>query len=246
MTSIHTFIISWSGQHLNAEAIARAVHPASDAISMVYSDPDPQFCPNADCRLVRRPNHLFWGDKFQACLEFCTSDILLVIHADCRCDDWSALVFKCREALLAHSNIGVWAPLIDYTPWPLKDTQIGRLRNSNLNIVAATDAIVFAIRKDSCDRMKKAFIAENIYGWGIDWMFTSYNYANKKIAVVDRSIAVTHPRTRGYSWEQGTLQEKRFLETQLTLIEKIHYKLLWSYVINRQKQRPPIMSSAKP
>ena len=89
MHGIHVFIISWAGQHDKAASIAGAVRGVAGKVSLVYSDPDPNLALEVDCSLIRRPDELFWGDKFRACLDAFDADLMLVIHADCKCEDWS-------------------------------------------------------------------------------------------------------------------------------------------------------------
>lgn len=69
--SLHVMVISWPGQHENAVRIANELAGCAEHVSIVYSDPDPQLEPRAACELIRRPNHLFFGDKFKACVDFC-------------------------------------------------------------------------------------------------------------------------------------------------------------------------------
>ena len=75
---VDIYIISWSGQHDNATAIATELGASFENVTIVYSDPDPAFGIAADCAVMVRPNHLFWADKFRACITSCKSDILLV------------------------------------------------------------------------------------------------------------------------------------------------------------------------
>ena len=68
--SIHTFVISWFGKHENADSIVKAVAQTSTYVSVIYSDPNIDVLPQFSCQAIRRPNDLFFGDKFRACLEF--------------------------------------------------------------------------------------------------------------------------------------------------------------------------------
>ena len=126
--SIHVFIISWKGMHSNASNIASQVGEACNKLTIVYSDPDPHYQFDEKFRTVRRPNDLFWGDKFSACLQVFDEDLMLVIHADCSCSDWRALVVRCHEDMMRRPTIGVWAPLIDWTPYSPKITGPSSIR----------------------------------------------------------------------------------------------------------------------
>ena len=125
-SSVHSFVISWYGKHDNAEKIIRAITPASDSVTAIYSDPDNNLYPQFSCQAIRRPNYLFFGDKFQACIDAFDSDVMLLIHADCDCDNWSEIPARCRDAVENIPNIGVWAPTIDFNYWSVERTEIDR------------------------------------------------------------------------------------------------------------------------
>jgi hypothetical protein len=223
--SIHTFVISWSGKHDNAEKIVSEVCRASDSVTVIYSDPDRTAQVKFSCPGIRRPNDLFFGDKFQACVDSCDADILLLIHADCNSKNWSELPEHCRRAVEQNPDIGVWAPRVDFADWSLDRTEIDKMPNSELSIVAQTDAVVFALTREIVDRMRKADFKRNIYGWGADFMFNYYTYSVGMISVVDRSILVKHPRSTKYSGEIATAQLEEFLK-QLTPAERNQSALL--------------------
>ncbi len=229
MRDIQILIISWANQHQNAASIAVAVRSIVQDVAIVYSDPDPSLSIPAECPLIRRPDNLFFGDKFKACLDAYRSDLMLVIHADCTCDDWAGLVRKCRAAMSAYARIGVWAPLIDYTGFSLARTRIGEIPACGLSLVAHTDSIVFAMPRPVIERMQAAAYEQNVYGWGIGWLAVAHAYANRKYAVVDRSISVRHPRPRGYSSGDAAKQREEFLQ-QMLPEEVIQYRLLQSHM----------------
>jgi hypothetical protein len=223
--SIHVFVISWDGKHDNAERIIKAVASQSNFVSVVYSDPDSTLSPVFSCPSIRRPNDLFFGDKFQACIDSCNADILLIICADCNCEGWSEVPERCRRAIEQISDIGVWAPLIDFTDWCLDRTEIDRIPNSPFSIVAQTDTIVFGLTRRIANRMREADLQANVYGWGIDSMFNSYTYSVGMISVVDRNVIVTHPSKTEYSFQAATIQQIDFLK-QLTYAERTQSCLL--------------------
>lgn len=228
---LHIFIISWKGQHTRAAAIAEALHGVGESLSIVYSDPDPQTAPAADCRLIRRDDALFWADKFSACLAHLDrdADLLLVIHADCDCDDWAALARTCRDAHTEYPRIAVWAPLITFTPYPLKHTLLGRFFDTPMKLVAQTDGIVFSLSKAAIARMRAIDYRKNLYGWGIDWVFMAFTYANKLFAVVDPRVPVRHPESHGYPQHNANALMQDFLK-QLGPSEYVQYALLSSHI----------------
>jgi hypothetical protein len=232
--SVHSFVISWYGKHGNAEKIIRAITAASDLVTVIYSDPDNNLYPKFSCRAVRRPNNLFFGDKFQACIDAFDSDVMLLIHADCDCDNWSEIPERCRHAAENIPNIGVWAPTIDFNYWSVERTEIDRIPNTSLSVVVHTDAIVVGLTRLIVERMRKADLEGNVYGWGIDPMFNYHTYAIGKISVIDRSLLVRHPSGTQYSWDAATAQQAEFLK-QLTPAERAQSDLLDAVVRVRNR-----------
>lgn len=222
---MHIFIISWAGQHSNAVSIARQVAALAANVSIVYSDPDPDLALDAPCQLIRRPNDLFWGDKFKACLDACGDAPMLVIHADCHYPDWAQLVQKCQEAVTTIPGIGVWSPKVDFVPWRLEYMRLKEIANTDLVVVTHTDGIVFYLSPSVIKRMKLAHYDQNLYGWGIEAMFLSATYARGMFAVIDQSVLVRHPKSRGYPSEAAQQQCALFLN-QLDLPERIQLYFL--------------------
>lgn len=218
--NINLFIISWAGQHASALVIAKEVLTVTDRVTIVFSDPDPDLVLDCTCRQLRRPNHLFWGDKFKACLDACGDDPMLVIHADCQYSDWAHLLRRCHQTVAANPAIGVWAPQIDYVPWDIRKVTLGSIASTPLLIVAHTDGIVFYLAPGIISRMKRARYDANIYGRGIERMFVAAAYARGMFAVIDSSLQVQHPRATSYSRD---LAHKQFLDflTQLETMERI-------------------------
>ncbi len=225
--NIHAFIISWKGKHRKASAIARALSGAVEQLSIIYSDPADNQPDTRWGTLVRRSDTLFWADKFQACLEQCDdTSLMLVIHADCECEDWRELVMRCRAAFANIGNIGVWTPRTTGTPWRLKRTGMGRLQVGPYHRVAQTDGLVFALSPRLLPRMRRADYSRNLFGLGIDWMFVCASYAEGLVAIADESVMVRHWISRGYSVAESRLQMRDFL-SQLSEEEKrMHERLV--------------------
>jgi hypothetical protein len=217
--SIHTFVISWFGKHDNADRIAKAVISASNSVTVVYSDPGGNLSRKFFCPSIERPNDSFFSDKFRACIDSCDADIILIIHADCRCDHWHKIPAHCKRAIEQNPDIGVWAPLIDFSDWGLERTEIDRIPDSSFSVVAQTDGIVVGLTRQIVDRMRRVNLANNVYGWGIDLMYNYYAYSIGKIAVVDRSLFVRHPFQTQYSTEAALAEQCEFMK-QLTPAER--------------------------
>lgn len=238
MQSLHVFVVSWAGQHGNAVAIAASIKGVANSVSIIYSDPDPTLTLTTESSLIKRPNELFWGDKFSACLEACYADCMLVIHADCTSDDWADLVRKCHYTLSKNPQVGVWTPLIDGTFLTIPRMQIVSIQPTSLSIVAQTDAIVFALSRPVIARMKLADYSGNIYGWGIDDMAAAYAFSHNLLAVGDRAVSVRHPKSRGYPTQDAIAQKAEFLK-QLSLVEVVQHRLLRSYIAVRTGVNAP-------
>jgi hypothetical protein len=224
------FIISWAGQHDNACFIADQIAKKHQNVAIVYSNPDPNFILTAPCQLIRRPNELFWADKFKACLDAVGQEGMLVIHADCHCTDWSQLVDRCKQVVERVDALGVWAPQIDGTYFHVNVTQMAKLKKNNLVLSALTDGIVFYLAPAIVDRMRQVDYETNQLGWGIDFLFCSYAHCIQKWVAIDLMIQVTHPKgVTGYDNQEARRQLDGFLN-QFTLNERLQHQLLTTYV----------------
>lgn len=235
MGSTRIFIISWPRQHEKAADIARRLGGADRRIAIVYSDPNPDFTVPADCELIRRPNDLFWEDKFKACLDACGDDPMLVIHADCECADWPGLVAAHARAVAEFADIGVWAPAISGTPYGPDVVEVARLGDSPLTFAALTDGLVFALSPAVLKRMREVRYGSNRFGWGIDVLFCVAAYALRKWVVVDRSVQVAHQPGRGYNSAEAREGMYRFL-SQLETMEAVQWALLQGYIRYKYRQ----------
>jgi hypothetical protein len=212
------FIISWAQRHQDAINLIKDLrHPACHPI-VVYSDPDPILTPSFGCTAIRRPNQLFWGDKFQTCLNAAQSDAMLIIHADSICSNWDQVVEHFIDCIAQHPDVGIWAPLIKGTIHSLQNTKLFDFSGSNLSVVSMTDAIVVGLTAPVMARMKRIDYTKNIYGWGIDVMMNCVALSLGMISVVDRAIAVDHPVGAGYDRAIAKKQMGEFLK-QLSPVE---------------------------
>ena len=233
---LQIFVISWCGQHENAMKIADSFKPSSVLVTIIFSDPNPAFSFNFKYHAIKRPNHLFWGDKFKACLDECKSSSMLIIHADCFYHNWLELYEKCFLVITKYPNIGAWAPEVNNTFYDLKKTSIAAINKTTLDIVAHTSGTIFCLTKKVIDRMRRAEYEENVYGWGIGWMFISYLYSHDMIAVVDRSIKVEHSKLSGYNHSDADYYRRLFLN-QLSISEFTQYLTLNSFIMRSTQQK---------
>lgn len=107
------YIISWPGYHESAIAIADAIMSSAvnsaSVITIVYSDHESAVASieSSQYASIRRPQELFFSDKFQACLTDAGEDALLVIHADTECDSWPLLTQQYEKLLTGSLPWGV-------------------------------------------------------------------------------------------------------------------------------------------
>lgn len=233
--TIHAFVISWAGKHASSIGIAEAIKNHVSRTTIIYSDPDSELSLPATCETVRVSNDWFWGGKFKASLDVCESDLMLVIQGDVSCHDWGAATARVRQAFELNENIGVYAPVVDYSYFDLSRTLISKMGGSGLSVVALVDGIVFAISRPVADRLKQLKYDDNKYGWGILWAAVAYTYAHGLIAVLDENVTVSHPRSRGYDSAAANQQMIQFLQ-QLSLEESVHIKLLQAHIKIQETQ----------
>ena len=226
-SGVHVFIISWPGHHENAMAIARQLIAHSSLVSVVYSDLDPNFnfVPEANVEFIKRPNTLYFGDKFKACLDHCKANHILLIHADCEYKDWVSLLKGYEHTITHYPDMAVWCPEIDETPWTQAKTGIGSIDGTPLEVLAMFDAIVFGLNTDIIERMRRVNYEENIYGWGIDWMIAAHVRTLNHLIIMDKSFRVHHKGGANYDMHEARLQMQTFLN-QLTKQERLNFLIL--------------------
>lgn len=241
MGAARVFVISWTGQHEKAVAIAEQIGCVGNAVSIVYSDADAHLTIPTDIPLIRRPNELFWEDKFKACLDACGDDPLLIIHADCEYGDWPGLVAAHARAASEFGDIGVWAPALSGTPYQPEFVEIARVGGDSLIFAAMTDGLVFGLSPDVVDRMRQATYSANRFGWGIDVMFCVAAYAQQRWVVIDTAIHVAHSASRGYDDAEARQGMQSFL-SQLRPMEFVQWILLKDHIRlrNLQANRTPV------
>lgn len=233
------FIISWKGQHKKASQIAQSILNSGNSVTIVFSDPDQNFTFNNSFNVIRRPNDLFWADKFKSCLDAAGNEGILIIHADCDCDDWMLLISRCNDSVQKFKDIAVWAPEVDGTLCSLNVSGIYKIKESTLVLSALIDGIIFYISPFIVNRMLQVNYDSNIYGWGIDRLFCSSAHVSKKLVVIDTSVKVSHnDAVRGYDSKLAFTDSVNF-SNQFSFSELVEDKLLRTYLkYNRMKLSP--------
>jgi hypothetical protein len=153
----------------------------------------------------------------------------MVVHADCSCSDWPALLRAHQAAYRQVEHLGVWAPRIEGTPYAPDLCRLECLDDSPLQVVVLTDGIVFALSPRLVERMRRVSYGANPLGWGIDLLFCAAAFAMGELVVVDDSATVFHPPSRGYDSAAAKAGAQQFLRQQLSAGERIQLRLLESF-----------------
>lgn len=238
--TLHAFVISWTGRHANSLAIAAALRPAVDQLTLIYSDRDESLdlATQADdscaptngppTEFLKTPNAWYLGKKFPVCLERFRSDVFLLVCGDTSCRDWAGLAQQCRYILSSRPEVALWCPEIDYTYHTLQRTRIASIPGTTLSAVVETDAIVVAMTAPIGDRLRQLNYDADTYGWGISTAACAVASSLGKVAVLDQAVSVQHPRSRGYEDRDCKRMAEAFLD-QLSATEKVHRRLLLSH-----------------
>ena len=206
---VEPYIISWTGQHDNAAAIARALAGTVDHVAVIYSDRDGKKV-SGPGSWVQVPDNWFYGRKFKAIADRFQGDILLQITADVTCNDWPGLI-RCMTRRFLEMNVGVWSPHISFAGNSLRKVSIGSICEPTLHLVTTTDSIVWAMSADVVGRMRRLDYDCNNIGWGIDIAAAMHSHATSKLVLMDAGVQVQHPPGRGYQRKLARRQCRVFL-----------------------------------
>lgn len=232
---IHAFVISWSGWDAAAAAISREIGPHVDVLTVIHSDPSGT-APPASREWEIVPNSHFYGLKFRRSLDLLAGDVMLQVQADTVCADWPGLVAAARRAFLTRPGIGVWSPDVNFTPMPTRLTTLAAA-DGPLRHVAIVDGIVWALSAAVCARLSAFDYARNNVGWGIDWAASAFAHATGREVLVDTSITVEHPMSRGYATENALDQLEEFLE-ELDDHERAMRAMIQGFLAPRRSDQP--------
>ena len=242
---MQVFIVSWAGKHSNAVQMAKQISAIHHNVTIVYSDPFPGAQLDTPSRTIRRPNELFWGDKFKTCLDACGDEPMLVLHADCTHQDWGALFQHCKQTVTKIPNIGVWSPTIDYVPWNLEIETLQTIPNTSLSLAVRTDAICFYLAAPIVQRMKQVDYQRNVYGRGIEALFVANAFTRGLMVVIDQAVCVHHPNSSGYPVDIANQQCTEFMK-QFNIMESIHVYFFMLHIFHRGADVPqPILEITK-
>jgi hypothetical protein len=226
-------VISWTGQDENAERIASQARGAADHVTVLHSCPDHRKLPERP-GWVQLPDADFYGAKFAHSLALNRGDVMLHVHADARTSDWAVVVRRCRDAFLRIPALGVWAPDVHYTPFPLEEVHIGNLGDEALAAVAHTDSIVWSVCAPVRARMRQLDLGRTPLGWGVDWAAICFCVSHGLLVLRDRTMRIEHPRGSGYRRQDAERQMLDFLQL-LTPAERVAHALLIGHIEARRQ-----------
>ena len=233
MNRIHAFIISWNGMQQKAAHIATCLAGVVDHLTVIYSNASGSAESGAG-EWVMVSNDHYYGRKFAQSLKRMRGDINLQIQADAESDDWPALIEDCRTAFSSIADLGIWAPEVDWTPYPTQETLIGVVGGERYVFSANTDGIVWAMSPEVSKRMNRLDYEQNNLGWGIEWTAIAHAYTHARLVIKDRNCNVRHARGSGYSREAAAIQMAEFFK-QLTPAERVMQSLLKQHIAMRRK-----------
>lgn len=203
-------IVSWTGKHDAALAIESQLVGRWPDTTVIWSDRDDSHV--RPSHWLRVPDADFFGAKFARMLGRFDADMLFLITADTRCPDWSVVVETCEEDFARMPALGVWSPVVNFSPWQLGLVSLGKVPGTRLHKVVQTDSIVWGMSRRVVDRLRRLDYAQNNLGWGIDTAACMFCHANSLLPVMDPQVDITHPRGTAYDAELADRQFQRFLQ----------------------------------
>jgi hypothetical protein len=232
---IHAFVISWSGRDAAAAAIAQELAPHVEILTVIHSDSSGS-PPLKTQGWEIVPDTHFYGMKFRRSLDLFSGDVMLQVQADTVCTDWAGLVAAARHTFAARPCVGVWSPDVNFTPMPARLTTLASAEGP-LRHVAIIDGIVWALSAAVCGRLAAFDYTRNNVGWGIDWAAATFAHASGHEVLVDTSITVAHPMSRGYATENALDQLEEFLE-ELDDHERAMRAMIQGFLAPRRSDHP--------
>ena len=246
MTSLafHVVVVSWGTLDPKAAAIATALAPFADHVTVLNSTqptgPD-AVAPDRPGRWITLPETAFFGPKFAAALDqTAPSEAMLLIHADTDFNDWPRLIARCRWAFATWPNLGVWGPDFTNTPWRSDWVRLMALPDHpEIISVAQTDGIIFALAPAVLDRLRPFDLIGNNLGWGIDWAAIGFALTTGRLVLRDLSLVVSHPASRSYQSTLAFDQMRRVL-ADLPVVERVQIRLLMDLCERRKAADRPL------
>lgn len=196
---LHVILISWAGMHDRAAAVARALAGDVERLDVIYSNHEE--APEAGAgHWSAVPQAWYFGRKFRHSLALHGGGPrpMLQISVDAECDDWPGLAARAADAFAAVPRTGIWAPDLDWTPWPTGLVALGAADPEGRIEVEQTDGVVWAMAPAVLARLAELDYECNNIGWGIDWAALRFARRAGLRVLRDLSVRIRHPHSRGY------------------------------------------------
>ncbi len=230
--SVWAYVIGWTGHEEHARQIAAAIEDHVDRLVVVYSHRSGT--PHSGAGEWRQvSDDLYYGGKFATALDDFDGDVMLHVQADASAD-WPRLAGACRDAFATREGLGVWSPVIDYSPMSVETTSVRVV--DGMHRVAVTDSVVWALSREVCDWFRTLDPGANTYGFGFEGVAAAHCHVAGLEVVVDPSVPVKHPRSRGYDSTRALQIGTQWSGAALTPAESTVHELLWAYVHTRWNQ----------
>lgn len=239
--SIHVGIISWEGRHSSASHIASELVDHVDNLTVIYSN-SAEETESGKGEWIKIDNANFFGPKFKALVDRVSEDVFLLIAADAEADNWADVVHSCSDAFAEQNGIGYWAPEVRVTPFSPEVVVLSEGESMQVDCINL-DTIVCAMSKEVYEHVRTYPIENNNFGWGVDFAASAAAMQKDLRIVMDRSIVVSHPPSRGYNDEEAQQQLNRML-TEIPSADRVAMKLIEIYCFKRRieiKHAPPPM-----
>ncbi len=224
MTKLHAIVFCWPHKVADAIHICRSLVDRADKVTVIDASTDP-IPEQADWEWIKVDPSCYFGHKFAHALSHFTGDVLLQIQADASHPNWGAVADLCRRRFAEIPRLGIWGPELDYTVWPSGGVQLYKLDDPQLAGVVQTDCIVWAMRSNVVNYLRRLDYSKNNLGWGIDWAAIAHCYACGTLVLRDSAAKISHPKGTGYDRAEADRQMAWFLN-QIGFAEKIQYRLL--------------------
>lgn len=216
--NVQVIVLSWPGVEENAFQIESSLRQIPANVAVIHSLTGVSKFSAPDNWIVL-PDGSYYGIKFEESLNLCRQPIMLHIQADATSTDWVATVESCAKAFSESPDLGLWAPLVDYTPWTLARTTLEKKPRVGQNRVSMIDGIVWAIGHEVLTRLRQLDYQSNPLGRGIELAAAAMCHSWNLEVVVDSRLRVEHPRGSGYSETEAAIQLEIFL-SQLSAEEQ--------------------------
>lgn len=233
--TLKIFVISVSGQHHHAAAIASLLNEPGQDVTILYSDPNPsiKFAARFDAKRVS--NRLSWAQKISVCLDSSTAGTILVISASCFCADYVGLVRACVSSFKMEPSLSVWSANIIGGQNKLQYTRLSDRPSAQLVDVSAVDFLVFALDSRASSRLRAVDCSMGPSETALGRLISSWVHKENLRVCVDTDTLVRHHPVVGKSAVVNTVGDDYFFRRNLDSIEA---KFLdWSLSLLRARQQ---------